>query len=372
MLPDSGVSSGLAPIFLLDDQPPFSGIGVFARKIYDGLRPAFPTLRWWDLSYRDHGQPNPPGRERPPGLVASAGVLGAPRARRRNHRALVAAKYLRGQRVHVCGAGYSVGNEAARRIVTVHDYYYRGIDRRSLRHPELLLRDLYQDRLNLRLRREIASADAVVVPSRHVQSVLARRLGIESTVIPQWVDPAVFRPRSRSEARRTLGLPPDGRLVLSVGAPTWNKNLATMERVVRRLDPGTAFVKVGAPLYRVGRRIVQRDRVPPDLYPLYFNAADAYLHTSREEGFGLPLLEALASGTPVVAPPGSGAGEILGEVGYYVRSPLDIDGYVAQLREALARGISDSFERASLRQAARFAPERGLAAYSTIYRRVFG
>ncbi|EQD44486.1 glycosyltransferase, partial [mine drainage metagenome] len=176
----------------------------------------------------------------------------------------------------------------------------------------------YQNRMNLRLRGEIASADAVVVPSRHVQSVLARRLGVESIVIPQWIDPERFRPRAAADARRALDLPANARIVLSVGAPTWNKNLRTMERVARRLGPEVVFVKIGAPLFGIGPRAIQRAHVPPDLYPLYFNAADVYLHTSRAEGFGLPLLEALASGTPVVSPPGSGASEILGEAGYYV------------------------------------------------------
>ncbi len=371
--PDSARDRDLpAPIFLLGDQPPFSGIGAFAQKVYEGLRPLFPGLQWWDLSYRAHGQALPAGCDRPPFLRSSEGALGAPRIRRENVRALEASGLLRGRPVHVCGADYSVGRDAGRRIVTVHDYYYRGIDRRSVRHPGNLLRDLYQNRLNLGLRNDISSADAVVVPSRHVQTALAERLGVASTVIPQWVDPIRFRPRPREEARRALGLPGEGRLALSVGAPTWNKNLRTLERVVRRLDPEVGFVKLGAPLVGEAGRTIQRARVPPDLYPLYFNAADVYVHTSREEGFGLPLLEALASGTPVVSPTGSGAPEILGELGYYVRTPFDLEGYLTRIREALARGAPAPFVTASLRRAALFAPERGLSAYSTIYRQVFG
>jgi glycosyltransferase involved in cell wall biosynthesis len=358
-------------IFLVSDQSPYSGIGAYTAGLYQMLRPLFPGLRWLDMGYRADTGPGPPGAERLAGLERTARLLDVPGVRRRNRERLARGGVLSGAFLHDCGTDYSIGEGATRRIATVHDYYFRSLNGRSLAHPIDLLRDMYQNRLNLRLARELAAFDAVVVPSEHVRKVLRRRLGVEAVTIPIPIDRTRFRPRPREEVRARLGLPAGRRILLNVGAATWNKNLGTLERVARRLPPDVLVVKVGAPLSGPPDRVLNRSHVPADLYPLYFNASDGYVHTSREEGFGIPLLEALASGIPVVAPPSSGAPEILGDLGHYTSSPFDVPGYIARVAELAKDGDPRRAEAASVRRSERFSPEAVAPAYANVYERAF-
>jgi glycosyltransferase involved in cell wall biosynthesis len=88
--------------------------------------------------------------------------------------------------------------------------------------------------------------------------------------------------------------------------------------------------------------------IPVSELPLWYNAAELLVYPSLYEGFGLPPLEAMACGTPVVAANTSSLPEVVGEAGLTV-DPLDVEG----LAEAMRRALSD----AALRQEMR---ERGL------------
>ena len=89
--------------------------------------------------------------------------------------------------------------------------------------------------------------------------------------------------------------------------------------------------------------------VPDDDLPALLTAAEVFVFPSLYEGFGLPPLEAMACGTPVVASDSSSLPEVLGDAALLVPP-----GDVAALAGALARLLDDGALRARLR-------ERGLA-----------
>ncbi len=114
-----------------------------------------------------------------------------------------------------------------------------------------------------------------------------------------------FRYRDRQEARASLGLPADRHLILSVGLDIPRKNTDLLPRLARELGPRFAVVRIGesrriAPSFPPGALIAVPE-VPLDRYPLYFNAADLLVYPSLDEGFGRPLIEAVNSGTPLLA-----------------------------------------------------------------------
>ncbi len=140
-------------------------------------------------------------------------------------------------------------------------------------------------------------------------------------VVPPGVDHAYFGPGHRPQARRALGLPPDGPLLLFVGRiqPLKGADVAVRAlAVLHRAGLPYRLVVVGGPSGPRGdatyRQLVElttevglADRVtfvapqPHELLSTYYRAADVCLVPSRSESFGLVALEAAACGTPVVA-----------------------------------------------------------------------
>ena len=110
--------------------------------------------------------------------------------------------------------------------------------------------------------------------------------------------------------------------------------------------------------------------VPQEELPDWYRAADLFVYPSRYEGFGLPPLEAMACGTPVVTSNVSSLPEVVGNAALLV-SPDD----EAALADAIARALSDRALRAQMiargvTQAARFSWERAGCATTDVYRAV--
>lgn len=138
-------------------------------------------------------------------------------------------------------------------------------------------------------------------------------------VLPCGVDLDRFRPVARAEARRQLGLDPDGPCVLFPADPA---------RAEKRVDRARE-VAGDVPLLTLGD-------VHPDEVPLWVNAANAVLVPSEREGFGLAVLEALACDVPVLATPVGIAPLALGGVGGTHCGAFDTDTWRARLAPHLA------------------------------------
>ncbi len=131
---------------------------------------------------------------------------------------------------------------------------------------------------------------------------IAPHLG--TTVIHLWTDPR-FIPRDRRRARQDLGLPDAPVILLNVGSESPRKNLEILPRIMNDLGKDFLLVRIGRsdrilPAFRAGN-VLTLDSVSEDDYPAFFNAADMLLQPSRDEGFGYPIIEAINSGTPVLA-----------------------------------------------------------------------
>lgn len=105
------------------------------------------------------------------------------------------------------------------------------------------------------------------------------------------------------------------------------------------------------------------------LASLYFSAA-AVAFPSRYEGFGLPVLEAMAAGTPVIAANTTALPEIVGDAGMLV-DPDDLDGWVDAMIEALnrSRDIDKRVEKARTR-AALYSPVKAAARLTEVWTRL--
>jgi D-inositol-3-phosphate glycosyltransferase len=173
-------------------------------------------------------------------------------------------------------------------------------------------------------------------------------------IVPPGVDHAFFGPGHRPQARRALGLPLDGRLLLFVGRiqPLKRADVAIEALAELRAGGGEPYrlVVVGGPSGPHGEKSLESLRdvadargvrefvhfiepQPHELLSSYYRAADVCLVPSRSESFGLVALEAAACGTPVVASAVGGLTTLVddGHTGFLVDQP-DPRAYAAAVR----------------------------------------
>jgi len=253
---------------------------------------------------------------------------------------------------------------ARRRVVTVHDLTYK-------RHPELLQKETLYN-LTAHMAREIAAADAVVCVSESTRRDLLQYYEI---------DPARAFAIHSGLAKPTEYAPVEGlpkRYVLFVSTVEPRKNLGVLLDAFERMaDYDGSLVVVGkigwksesiVPRLR-GKRVVHLDYLDaPRLATVYRNA-EAFVLPSIYEGFGFPLLEAMAHGVPSIAARSSSLPEIGGDAALYF-DPHDSQELEAQLR----RVVNDASLRADLAErgrarAAEFRWERAAAETLDVLRR---
>jgi len=113
--------------------------------------------------------------------------------------------------------------------------------------------------------------------------------------------------------------------------------------------------------------------VPNEDLPALYNAADLFVYPSLYEGFGLPPLEAMACGTPVVTSNTSSLPEVVGDAGIMVE-PYDVDGFAKAMYEILTNdGLREELRKKGLKRAKLFnwrkTAEETLEVYEEVYNR---
>jgi glycosyltransferase involved in cell wall biosynthesis len=209
-------------------------------------------------------------------------------------------------------------------------------------------------------------ARCAVAISRFTADRLAAVIGPELPVVvaPLGVDHDRFRPGEVGdpddlELLRRLGIRPP--YLAFAGTLEPRKDVPALINAFARLAPkhpelrlvlagrdgwGTAAVREAAAESRVTTRIFRPGWLPAAALPALFRQAEAVAYPSLEEGFGLPALEALACGTPLVTTTGSAMAEVVGDAALLVppASP-------SALTDALARVLDDAALARRLRAA---------------------
>lgn len=224
----------------------------------------------------------------------------------------------------------------------------------------------------------IERADQIIVISEASGAALRRWFNVDPARITNTylaADPR-FQPR-RAEALTPalsgLGLTPGG-YVLSVGTLEPRKNLSTLFAAYAGLP---AALRQRYPLVVAGmsgwnteglmksaRELIERGElrllgyVADELIPPLYAGAAAFGYPSRYEGFGLPALEAMASGVPVITGNLTSLPEVVGDAGIMV-DPDDVDGMRENLRRLLEdRAFAENLGRRGLARAQTFSWDR--------------
>ncbi|MBI4673354.1 MAG: glycosyltransferase family 4 protein [Chloroflexi bacterium] len=270
----------------------------------------------------------------------------------------------------------------ARTVFTIHDLIFRFF-------PEYHL-PLNRWFLGLMLPKFMRRADAIIAVSEHTRRDVIKRMGIPAekiAVIYEGVHPS-FRPledRAELERVRALyNLP--ARFILFFSTIEPRKNLVTLLDAYAALlacpTPPPPLVVAGRKgwLYEetlrrirelgLTERVQLTDWIASADVPALLNLAEVFVYPSLYEGFGLPPLEAMACGAPVISSNASSLPEVIGDAGILIE-PRDVGG----LTQAITRVLNDNALRQELRakglaQARRFTWERAARETLAVYERV--
>jgi len=251
-----------------------------------------------------------------------------------------------------------------RQVVTLHDMV-------SLDHPEWLSRQFAQwyRWLTPRLAQ---TARHIITVSEYSKSRIVHHSGISPDKITVTLLAADrrFTPRSGHETRPSLeplNLP-SSRYVLSIGSIEPRKNtvrlLEAWRDIQAQLEPDLWLVVTGAKgrsqvfsevgLSEIPPRVHFTDHVPDEVLPYLYAGATAFVYPSLYEGFGLPPLEAMASGVPVITSNTTSLPEVVGDAAITV-NPLSTDALAgAMLRLLEDPELRSRLTGAGLQRAQRF------------------
>ena len=299
-----------------------SGVGVYSREMLDGLARAHPGDRF-AFCYRPHRFWRSFGER----LPANAGrfLLGETRAPR-------SADVFHGLNQRLPHA------RLRRAVTTFHDLFVLTGEYST---PE------FRRRFAEQARDAAGRSDRIIAVSQFTARQAIDILGVEEARV-RVVHHGVRAPVSAAAVTRQ-------KIILHVGAIQRRKNISRLVDAFERVDPGWQLVLAGSAGYgaqeiaaRIGAarsrdRIRMPGYVPPAELANWYAQAAIFAFPSLDEGFGMPVLEAMAAGTPVIASNRSAIPEVAGDAAWLV-DPEDTD----ELADALVALTQDPERRADL------------------------
>jgi glycosyltransferase involved in cell wall biosynthesis len=209
----------------------------------------------------------------------------------------------------------------------------------------------------------VRRARRVITVSEFSARELRDLVGVEAAVVPGGVDARFTPAADPGPARAALGL--EGDYVLTVASRIARKNLGALGVTAQRLHArGIELVAAGGgrPQFRdatTPAAAAPRDLGPvPDAHlPGLYAGARAFVLPSLYEGFGLPCVEAMACGTPVVAADAAALPETCGDAALYA-DPRDPQAIADAVERALEPAAAERLRAAGLRRAIGFTWDR--------------
>jgi glycosyltransferase involved in cell wall biosynthesis len=237
-------------------------------------------------------------------------------------------------------------------IITVHDIIPYLMRDNPTQSDYLRRIDRWVDGLAMH---NIRRADCVIAVSDYSRRMLINQLGVDGgkiRVILHGLDLEIFKPGEVGDKfREQYHLPPGYQYILYVGSEIPRKNLPRLLEafaLLKQQNTRARLIKIGSPVrtqwYQELLAYIQRLGIQDEVLLFehvnredlisFYNLADVFVFPSLAEGFGLPPLEAMACGTPVICSNAASLPEVVGDAAISV-DPTDIQGWADAMEEVL-------------------------------------
>lgn len=237
----------------------------------------------------------------------------------------------------------------------------------------------------------LCRADRIITISEFSKNEIIKHTGIPADridVIYCGVDRNVFYPKRDKSPLKELGIRENQKVILYVGSEEPRKNLRTLIEavaLVRQEVPDIVLLKVGSPgmggdrkktlmvikSYHLEDKVFFTGDIAEEMLAKYYNAADLFVFPSLYEGFGLPIIEAMSCGCPVIAANTTSIPEVANDAAILVPTD-DLGKYSEKMIELfMNEALMNIFREKSLSHAARFSWEDAAEKTLSIYKRIF-
>ena len=286
---------------------------------------------------------------------------------------------------HRASKGYEIYHEAAffpfigrpdlKTVFTVHDLSLQRFPQYHPKERVLFCRLFFRKRWN--------KADHFLTVShftkREMETYLAPLLGSFSnrlTVTPLAHDPQTFHPRSSQEveaARARFGLPE--RYFIFVGTGDPRKNVHIIPEALRRAGLSIPLAVAGwrgwSQSAASESRVIPLGYVTNEELARLYSGALALVYPSLYEGFGLPVVEAMACGCPILCSRMASLPEVAAGAALYLENPFDSDELATLLKASASDGaLRHSLSERSLARASEFSWEKSARTTFRLFERL--
>jgi glycosyltransferase involved in cell wall biosynthesis len=254
-------------------------------------------------------------------------------------------------------------------VVTVHDL-----------SPILFPSEYFEDNISFRVQwmfsaKALRKADRIIAVSEFTKKEAVRLAGVdESTmdVVYEAADGSRYCPMDKERCKQKLGFNTREKHILVVASNLGHKRMDLTQRVfveVRKQRNDVKLIKAGYAKTLAGEDIINTGWVPEPEMPILYNSADVFLHTSEYEGFGLPILEAMSCGIPVVVSNKASIPEVVGPYGNMVDLDAEdaVEQFVARILSCIDKGIDEE----AIAQSQNFSWQRTAAETLKLYEKAY-
>lgn len=366
--------------------PPLTGVGTYINQLLEHLLAADGHDTYWLLAHRrayletwSNGNSSP--QARPIGLYFPNRLFWM------QVLLPVALRRLRPDVAHFTNFVAPLAADVPT-VVTVHDLSLLRQPYYGTRRQRLLMRPLIEPTAR--------RATAIITVSEQSKAEIVQTLGVEAArvrVVYEAADPCFGMPadpNAEQKRRAQYGWDASARNILFVGSFNPRKNLPRLITALARLNDRGAHAPAGrahlwlvGPVGAAGEGIAQRARAAAlDLYmhitgylpradlAAFYRGCDAFVMPSLHEGFGLPVIEAMSAGAPVVVSDIPVFRELAGDAACFV-DPLDSHSISHGLERVLTDdALNRELRRRGRERAAHFSWERAARETAQVYAEV--